>query len=516
MRKRFICLITALCISGVIISNIYIKASAGSEAAAVGLSVTVSLFIGMLINDMMGGSNYDFGDACRDLIEVTVDSGKKLGEMINWDNYVSGIKIIGNGISDYFAPSVNWYTDMIGSCFEGLSPDDVFETTVQRVNDLILSGDITLGIDDDGNLTVLSTEYCTLLDSVYQSFGVDTNYLEDGTMQRTLTVSNIVNSTVANCYPGWNFVHNFYYNNGGYKISKQYVCYAITDDGNIIISDRWFKLYYSSTVYVSDFRGNYDTNYGGNNGYIGCDPTDNNYVYFNYDGSDYRIQLGTSGTVQSDKSFSYNSVYTNASGISSFSGISDYRNVGIIEMTSYQSFITAYQNSQLTIQSESVAVSETPTEQELKNQGYILPGVTPGINVDGDAASISLSEDGTKTISNVKTGEAEIVETPANVGDLDFPDSNTIIDKFPFSLPFDLYNILTIFVYPEEKPIFKFPIKTTITNGGLNYEVDEEIVIDLTQFQFMGVDIVRLVLRTGVYIGFVLFLIHITPKLIKH
>ena len=68
----------------------------------------------------------------------------------------------------------------------------------------------------------------------------------------------------------------------------------------------------------------------------------------------------------------------------------------------------------------------------------------------------------------------------------------------------------------EGDPIFKFPIETTITNGGLNYKIDEEIEVDLTRFQFMGQDIVRLVLRSTFYVGFVITLIHVTSKFIKH
>ena len=130
------------------------------------------------------------------------------------------------------------------------------------------------------------------------------------------------------------------------------------------------------------------------------------------------------------------------------------------------------------------------------------------------AKRVILSKD--ITVTNEATKEAELVIEQGNAGDIDIPDNDTIIDKFPFSLPFDLYRMLTIFVVPEQKPIFKFPIETTITNGGLNYKIDEEIEVDLTRFQFMGQDIVRLVLRSTFYVGFVIMLIHVTSKFIKH
>ena len=94
------------------------------------------------------------------------------------------------------------------------------------------------------------------------------------------------------------------------------------------------------------------------------------------------------------------------------------------------------------------------------------------------------------------------------------PPKVPIIDKFPFSLPWDFYNLITIFVADEKPPIFKVPIKTTIDTGGLGYEIDEEITLDLTQFRIGGVDMVRAITRSAFIILAVLGLIFATRKLI--
>lgn len=96
--------------------------------------------------------------------------------------------------------------------------------------------------------------------------------------------------------------------------------------------------------------------------------------------------------------------------------------------------------------------------------------------------------------------------------DLEEIDSNLIIDKFPFSLPFDLYNILTLFVREPVDPVFTIPIKTEFNVFGLDQDIDEEITLDLTIFKINGLDIVQLVVRFSCLVGFVIMLIKITTK----
>ncbi|MGN0688378.1 MAG: hypothetical protein ACI4KA_09765 [Oscillospiraceae bacterium] len=109
--------------------------------------------------------------------------------------------------------------------------------------------------------------------------------------------------------------------------------------------------------------------------------------------------------------------------------------------------------------------------------------------------------------------------------DIDVP--NTIITKFPFCLPFDLYKLLTIFVAEPEPPVIRIPISTSydMTQFEGNetfgdsvsetfdpmFEIEEEIVIDFT-----GIPFVQPICYTVFIVGFIFMLIMITTKLINH
>ena len=117
-------------------------------------------------------------------------------------------------------------------------------------------------------------------------------------------------------------------------------------------------------------------------------------------------------------------------------------------------------------------------------------------------------------VPGINTGELDL-SIPGELDkqmkvETDIPD--IFLDKFPFSLPFDLYHILTLFVYPEKEPIFEVPIKTTLQNGGFEFEIDETIVLDLTVFKINGVDIVKVVLNFASVVGFTIMLIKTTTK----
>lgn len=112
--------------------------------------------------------------------------------------------------------------------------------------------------------------------------------------------------------------------------------------------------------------------------------------------------------------------------------------------------------------------------------------------------------------------------------DLEIPTS--IWDKFPFSLPFDFYRLLTIFVAEPKAPVFRVPIsnvnvdmsayKDNQTFGEylaanedseLMFEIDKEIVIDLS-----GLPFVQAISYTCFIVGWVALLIFATSKLIHH
>ena len=119
-----------------------------------------------------------------------------------------------------------------------------------------------------------------------------------------------------------------------------------------------------------------------------------------------------------------------------------------------------------------------------------------------------------KDVAEIKTAVASISAVLTAKGELDLetPDI-TIIDRFPFCLPFDLYYVFSLLCSPAKEPIFEIPIQTTIVNGGLNYEIDEKIVLDLTCFRLNGYDMVQIFTQSTTILLFVVCLISGTKKL---
>lgn len=111
--------------------------------------------------------------------------------------------------------------------------------------------------------------------------------------------------------------------------------------------------------------------------------------------------------------------------------------------------------------------------------------------------------------------------------DMEVPSS--IWNKFPFSLPFDFYRLLTIFVAEPKAPVFRIPISNVnvdmsafegnqtlgqFANGEtteLLFEIDEEIVIDLS-----NIPLVQGISYSCFIVGFIVLLIFVTSKLIHH
>ncbi len=109
--------------------------------------------------------------------------------------------------------------------------------------------------------------------------------------------------------------------------------------------------------------------------------------------------------------------------------------------------------------------------------------------------------------------------------DIDIP--SLICTKFPFCIPYDMIRILGVFCADPKAPVFRIPISTdpsqlepfrgNQTIGEIPedfepmFEIDEELVIDLSV-----IPLVQPICYTVFIVGFVLLLIHITPKMINH
>ncbi len=119
-----------------------------------------------------------------------------------------------------------------------------------------------------------------------------------------------------------------------------------------------------------------------------------------------------------------------------------------------------------------------------------------------------------KSIEDINSAVTSIAAALTIEGDIDLDTPEvTIIDKFPFCLPFDLYYIFSLLCQEPKEPVFEIPIQATIDTGGLNYEIDEKITLDLTIFKLNGYDMVQIFTQSCITLLFIVCLIGATKKL---
>lgn len=136
------------------------------------------------------------------------------------------------------------------------------------------------------------------------------------------------------------------------------------------------------------------------------------------------------------------------------------------------------------------------------DDGVKVPDIPFDIPVDQTSGK-PLDDTGTDTDTPSKPGTdtpSDTVNWPS-ASDLSLP--KLIISKFPFSIPFDVANMIALLEADPKAPVFKMPLKV----GSM---VDEEIVLDLDQFS----DVIRII-RWGELILFVAGLAYVTRNYIK-
>lgn len=504
MRKRFISGLTAVCIVGILITNMITSASASVTAAVVGASVAGSLLLGSLFNQMCGGQGYDFTNAFQDAVKLYTDWEEDFdGSAKDPIHPVTKVEID--------TSKVNIPDNIDFNSVGGTSADKMIVEMQKAINAGLEDGSIEINFDEEGNISMPTTSYCNAVTSIYDNLGVVTS--KNG-LKRSTTLYSLVSPYISKVSYGWDYSYSKY---------EQYyaVPFVISSDGGFSLVNIRLDVHtsgfgiYSGTIWTDYIDGSSDPCVASGQ-YGGC--------FYDYDGN-----YQSSFSLSSDCSVLHFSASCN-NGHSVTKDISipvKYRNTftgKTIDYTSvqkcglafvsndydiYNRFVTSYNNGDITCDRQNVSIPLTGVENTIGNMGLagVGSGATKGtVSVDSKTKDI--------TVTNEATKEAELVIEQSKPGDIDIPDSDTIIDKFPFSLPFDLYRMLTIFVAEEKKPIFTVPIKTSFGWSNIEVNVDESFTLDFTQFQIGGVDIVQCLIRTSFYVLFVAFLIKITPKMI--
>lgn len=519
MRKRFISGLTAVCIVGVLITNMITSASAVISAAVIGASVAGSLLLGTLFNQMCGGQGYDFTNAFQDAVKLYTDWEEDFdGSAKDPIHPVTKVEIDTSKVN--IPDNVNF--NSVG----GTSADKMIIEMQKAINEGLEDGSIEINFDEDGNLSMPTTSWCNAVCETYEKFGI---YKNKNGLNYVQTYFSIVSEYIESTWRGWDQTVCKQSLRPHTSFKPRFVPYFVQNDKLTFLNLQYVVGDHSVMLqYLSWGSGKIDS--GVSSPALKTDDE----LYSQKDGAYVEglsctqsfslssdLSLASMSAVNAVDSVSYdydlskNRSFRVGLGGSEFDPSSPVQECGYVLLKdgadAFSGFKISATEGAIENKRNDVSIPLTGVENTIGNM--VLAGVGTG-TAKGTVSVNSKTKD--ITVTNDATKEAELVIEQGKAGDIDLPDNDTIIDKFPFSLPFDLYRILTIFVVPEQKPIFTFPIETTITNGGLNYKIDEEIKVDLTRFQFMGQDIVRLVLRSTFYVGFVIMLIHVTSKFIKH
>lgn len=519
MRKRFISGLTAVCIVGILITNMITSASAVVTAALVGASVAGSLLLGTLFNQMCGGQGYDFTNAFQDAVKLYTDWEEDFdGSAKDPIHPVTKVEIDTSKVN--IPDNVNF--NSVG----GTSADKMLIEMQKAINEGLEDGSIEINFDEDGNISMPTTSWCNAVCETYDKFGI---YKNKNGLNYVQTYFSIVSEYIESTWRGWDQTVCCTDLRPHSSFKPNFVPYFVQNDKLTFLNLRYVVGAHSvSLQYLSWDSGKIDSGVS-----TPALKTDDE-LYSQKDGSYVEglsctqcfslssdLTLASMSAVNAVDSVSYDYDLSNnrsfrvGLGGTEFDPSSPVQECGYVLLkdgsSAFSGFKIAATEGAIENKRNDVSIPLTGIENTIGNMG--LAGVGSGtakgtVNVDAKTKDI--------TVTNEQTKEAEKVIEQGNAGDIDTPDVDSITDKFPFSLPFDIYNLVTIFVRDEQKPIFEIPIQTTLDIAGEDYKVDEKIVLDLTQFQLNGVDIIRVFTRTVTYVAFIAFLIKITPHVIKH
>ena len=519
MRKRFISGLTAVCIVGILITNMITSASAVVTAALVGASVAGSLLLGTLFNQMCGGQGYDFTNAFQDAVKLYTDWEEDFdGSAKDPIHPVTKVEID--------TSKVNIPDNIDFNSVGGTSADKMLIEMQKAINEGLEDGSIEISFDENGNISMPTTSWCNAVSETYDKFGI---YKNKNGLNYVQTYFSIVSEYIESTWRGWDQTVCCTDLRPHSSFKPNFVPYFVQNDKLTFLNLRYVVGVHSvSLQYLSWSSGKIDS--GVSTPALKIDSE----LYSQKDGTYVEglsctqcfslssdLTLASMSAVNAVDSVSYDYDLSNnrsfrvGLGGTEFDPSSPVQECGYVLLKygadAFSGFKIAATEGAIENKRNDVSIPLTGVENTIGNMG--LAGVGSGtakgtVNVDAKTKDI--------TVTNEQTKEAEKVIEQGNAGDIDTPDVDSITDKFPFSLPFDIYNLVTIFVRDEQKPIFEIPIQTTLDIAGEDYKVDEKIVLDLTQFQLNGVDIIRVFTRTVTYVAFIAFLIKITPHVIKH
>ena len=244
MRKRFISGLTAVCIVGILITNMITSASAVISAAVIGASVAGSLLLGTLFNQMCGGQGYDFTNAFQDAVKLYTDWEEDFdGSAKDPIHPVTKVEIDTSKVN--IPDNVNF--NSVG----GTSADKMLIEMQKAINAGLEDGSIEINFDEDGNISMPTSSWCTSVADIYSRLGVYTS--KDGT-NRSRTYWSLVSPYIETTYDSWSVtVHAYDYMKTAGEI--HFYQYAIQNDRlfifkqHIVCRELRIHCFYSNNTY---------------------------------------------------------------------------------------------------------------------------------------------------------------------------------------------------------------------------------------------------------------------------
>lgn len=495
MKKR----IVAAALAAVLVCGIIGLRPKAAPAAAAGAIVTIGVFAWQLIGVMTG--EYDsVAKGIGYVIENGVEGFENIGEFLS--NDVAGWLV--DGWNSIFNQSQEWYE----------------------------SGDIT--VTDDGHVILKYSQYLELYDLIGSAAVTDTIELvtdipyllfkaESGvlyTLDRSICI-NSIDEMGKGCYyvPVLYSQDALYFSTAaGYWLMNRYPGKESTYSNGLFN----LQIFDLSTMKQTE-------NYGGGGGIYS--PIEDIFANFKpYIGFSYNnINLG-----YTDVFFNGSYSWTDAKSFDKpvswykWDGSGALTPADSLELAGTSTAILNCQGDYITFLKSITSYVPTVAPSEFDDLSGVLPldkTKDPTLEIDTDP-SIANPNDAVTVKDVPGTPDMTLSDYKAQTRlDIDIP--SVISTKFPFCIPYDLIRILGVFCADSKAPVFRIPISTdpaqlepfkgNQTVGEIPedfepmFEIDEELVIDLSV-----IPLVQPICYTVFIVGFVLLLIHITPKMINH
>lgn len=485
MKKRIIAVFLALCIFAGVFS--VSKRAHAAGATAVSAVVAIGLVAWELLDLMIKGEEPGIVVAMREFIESGVDG------LTNPDSA--------------FQQNYSWLWEDYGG---------VYEVITNIVTEMYENGEIAI---KNGKIDLTYDQFQYLYSSAYSV--IDTVGLKFSTPYDYTLLNYHIGSYVP--IFGLPADNSYFYSDAG-----QGYCLCYYDDEKIVFSPffAYSKRFSSSSLglgfasrlyYNSSFQWRavgYNTT--GTDSYI----ISFNYKFCYHDLGDYSVKYEKYDNTE-EEYFDAENCFVVSGGVLSYASISSVDVSGmktaLVSTTGdIESFIKSITSSE-TFDSVGDTLTDLADVLPVEENPVLSFPISPDLSLPvADQVTVTTPTAANVPIADYLNPVITDIETPS-----------IILEKFPFCIPYDFIRIIGVLAADPVAPVFHIPISTHpknleqfagnetigdyISPEDPMFEIDEEIVIDLSH-----IPLIQPICYTIFIVGFVIFLIKLTPRLIQH